>query len=403
MKFAKVVSREEIRQNDYNLNIPRYVDSSERAESWDLYASMFGGIPEAELVEMKAYWTAFPGLKEALLRSENGAYYTFADGDIKKVVFEHPSVKGFLDGYHAALETLPQFLRGQLLEHMETLNRNQEESVLSENVFNRLSGIPLVDPYEAYQMLDDAWNHISVDLEIIQTEGFAATKQVDPNLVLKKKDGHDQEVQEGWAGHVLPFSMVQERYLKARLTAIQEKEARLSEIASRYEELLDVLSEEDKKDITNDTGDAFVWAEVKKVIKAQECEPETLQILKNVDTLSNEEKKFKKELKEESAALHMKTKETIETLTDEQVMNLLDEKWVAPVVSGLSQLPMQVVESFVKKLNDLDKKYESTFEDIEKELHETEQSLIELARQLGGNEYDCRGIKELISLLGGEV
>ena len=99
----------------------------------------------------------------------------------------------------------------------------------------------------------------------------------------------------------------------------------------------------------------------------------------------------------------MKTKETIETLTDEQVMNLLDEKWVAPVVSGLSQLPMQVVESFVKKLNDLDKKYESTFEDIEKELHETEQSLIELARQLGGNEYDCRGIKELISLLGGEV
>lgn len=84
-KFAKVVSREEIRQNDYNLNIPRYVDSSERAESWDLYASMFGGIPEAELVEMKAYWTAFPGLKEALLRSENGAYYTFADGDIKKL------------------------------------------------------------------------------------------------------------------------------------------------------------------------------------------------------------------------------------------------------------------------------------------------------------------------------
>ena len=402
-KFAKVVSREEIRQNDYNLNIPRYVDSSERAESWDLYASMFGGIPETELVEMKAYWTAFPGLKEALLRSENGAYYTFADGDIKKVVFEHPSVKGFLDGYHAALETLPQFLRGQLLEHMEILNRNQEESVLSEDVFNRLSDIPLVDPYEAYQMLDDAWNHISVDLEIIQTEGFAATKQVDPNMVLKKKDGHDQEVQEGWAGHVLPFSMVQERYLKARLTAIQEKEARLSEIASQYEELLDVLSEEDKKDITNDTGDAFVWAEVKKAIKAQECEPETLQILKNVDTLSNEEKKLKKELKEESAALHMKTKETIETLTDEQVMNLLDEKWVAPVVSGLSQLPMQVVESFVKKLNDLDKKYESTFEDIEKELHETEQSLTELARQLGGNEYDCRGIKELISLLGGEV
>ena len=403
-KFAKVVSREEIRRNDYNLNIPRYVDSSEPAESWDLYASMFGGIPETELAEMKAHWTAFPGLKEALLHSENGAYYAFANGDVKAAVFEHPSVKEFLAGYHTALDTLPQFLRGQLLEQMETLNRNQEETVLSEDVFKRLSGIPLVDPYEAYQMLDDVWNHISVDLEIIQTEGFSATKQVDPNMVLKKKDGHDQEVQEGWVGHVLPFSMVQEHYLKAELAAIQAKVTRLSEIASQYEELLDSLSEDDRsKSFTNDAGDAFVWSEVKKVVKAKECEPETLEILKNADDLSSKEKKLKREIKEESAALHMKTKETIETLTDEQVMALLDEKWIAPVVSGLAQLPMQVVNSFVKKLNDLDKKYESTFEDIEKELQETEQSLIALARQLGGNEYDCQGIKELISLLGGEV
>lgn len=403
-KFAKVVSREEIRRNDYNLNIPRYVDSSETAESWDLYASMFGGIPETELAEMKAHWTAFPGLKEALLHSENGAYYTFANGDVKTEVLEHPSVKDFLAGYRAALDTLPQFLRSQLLERMETLNRNQEEAVLSEDVFKRLSNIPLVDPYEAYQMLDDAWSHISIDLEIIQTEGFPATKQVDPNMVLKKKDGRDQEVQEGWIGHVLPFSMVQERCLKSELTEIQKKETRISEIASQYEELLDSLSEEDRgKSFTNDAGDAFVWAEVKKAIKAKECEPETLETLKTADALSNEEKKLKKEIKEESAALHMKTKETIETLTDEQVMALLDKKWIAPVVSGLEQLPLQVVDLFVKKLNDLDKKYESTFEDIEKELHETEEALIGLARELEGNEYDRKGISELISLLGGEV
>lgn len=403
-KFSKVVSREEIRQNDYNLNIPRYVDSSEPAENWDLYASMFGGIPESELAEMKAHWTAFPGLKETLLHSANGAYYTFANDDVKKTVLEHPSVQEFLSSYRSALDTLPQFLREQLLEQMETLNRNQEESVLSENVFQRLSRTPLVDPYEAYQLLDDAWSHIAIDLEIIQTEGFSATKQVDPNMVLKKKDGHDQEVQEGWVGHVLPFPMVQERYLTADLTAIQEKEARLSEITAQYEGLLDSICEEDKnKGFTNDTNDAFVWAEVKKAIKAQECEPETLETLKTADSLATEEKKLKKALKAESDALHMKTKETIETLADEQVMALLDEKWITPVVSGLAQLPMQVVDAFAKKLSDLDKKYESTFEDIETELRETERSLIDLAKQLEGNEYDRQGIKELISLLGGEV
>ena len=59
-KFSKVVSREEIRNNEYNLNIPRYVDSSESAESWDIYASMFGGIPKSEIDELSAIWEAFP-------------------------------------------------------------------------------------------------------------------------------------------------------------------------------------------------------------------------------------------------------------------------------------------------------------------------------------------------------
>lgn len=70
-KFSRTVSREEIRANDYNLNIPRYVDSSEAAEHWDVYASMFGGIPAAELDELSAYWAAFPALRvNCLLKTE---------------------------------------------------------------------------------------------------------------------------------------------------------------------------------------------------------------------------------------------------------------------------------------------------------------------------------------------
>ena len=68
-KFSKVVSRDEIRNNEYNLNIPRYVDSSEASESWDIYASMFGGIPWSEIDELKEYWHAFPSLKSALFEN----------------------------------------------------------------------------------------------------------------------------------------------------------------------------------------------------------------------------------------------------------------------------------------------------------------------------------------------
>lgn len=73
-KYAERVERDTIRANDYNLNIPRYVDSSKKAESWDIFSSMFGGIPESELRELRPYWTAFPNLKEALFVSDNDSY-----------------------------------------------------------------------------------------------------------------------------------------------------------------------------------------------------------------------------------------------------------------------------------------------------------------------------------------
>ena len=69
-KYSKVVSRSEIRANEYNLNIPRYVDSSENAESWDIYASMMGGIPNAEIDELSMYWDAFPELRDLLFAGD---------------------------------------------------------------------------------------------------------------------------------------------------------------------------------------------------------------------------------------------------------------------------------------------------------------------------------------------
>ena len=85
-KFSRLVSREEIRSNDYNLNIPRYVDSSEPAETWDLYASMFGGIPMTEIDGLEEYWKAFPTLKSALFTNSDIPYVELATEDIKNTI-----------------------------------------------------------------------------------------------------------------------------------------------------------------------------------------------------------------------------------------------------------------------------------------------------------------------------
>lgn len=402
-RFSRVVSRDEIRANDYNLNIPRYVDSSEKAESWDIFASMFGGIPDSELQELHQFWSAFPGLKEALFTSDNGSYCRLNVTDLKSAVRSHPSVASFLSRYETAFQDFDSVFRAELLDKMQTLNTAQEEAVLSDAIFSRLDGIPLVDRYGAYQLLDDEWGWIAVDLEIIQTEGFAATKQVDPNMVSKKKDGKDQEVQEGWTGHIIPFALAQEALLPDALTALTELETRLTEISGEYETLLEELSEEDKEqDFVNEGKDAFVPAEVKKALKAKEAEPQTLAILKKADALITEEKALRRQIKTDSAALHARTKEVIEGLSDETSLELLQKKWIAPIVGSLRSLPDTVLAGFVDKLEAVCKKYETTFAQVEEEIADTERSLISLLDDLTGSEFDMMGLAEFKKLLGGE-
>ena len=400
-KFSRVVSRDEIRRNDYNLNIPRYIDSSEKVESWDIYASMFEGLPISEINELKEYWAAFPTLQPALLEKTAGDYCRIVACDIKKAVKEHESVRAFEKSFKNAFENLDDYLYDELIVKMDTLGISKTEEVLSSDIFARLKDIPLVDKYEAYQLLDDDWTKIAIDIEIIQTEGFEATKVVDPNMVVKKKGNSEQEVQEGWRGRIIPFDLVQNTLLLDEKQAIQKKENRLSEITSEYEELLDTLNEEEKEaDYVNE--DSFVFAEVKKALKNKDIEPETKEKLKSVEALNAEEKALKSEVKKESTLLEEKTKETIENLSDEQVLELLKEKWINPLIRNLMQLPNRIVSELVDKLKALEKKYETTLAEVESQIEETEKGLSLMIDDLEAGEFDMRGLYEFKKLLGGE-
>ncbi|MBR1937510.1 MAG: type I restriction-modification system subunit M [Spirochaetales bacterium] len=401
-KFSRVVSRDEIRANDYNLNIPRYVDSSEKPESWDIYASMFGGIPKKEIDELDEYWKAFPGLKDALFSSRNASYADFKSENIKNIVADHEVVSAFTKKYIDAFNDFDEYLTKELMRDASGINISKEEAVLSEEIFNRLSNIPLVDAYEAYQILDDDWTKIAVDLEILQTEGFSTTKQVDSNMVLKKKDNKEQEVQEGWVGHMLPFELVQSMFLSDEVFKIKSYEDRIAEITTLYEEALDKIPEEEKdKDFINEDKTAFVWPEVKKALKAKELDKEILSVLKEVSEANEEEKKLKKQLKDASIALHLNTKERIECLTDDEARMLLHEKWIAPLVSGISKLPESIVTELIKKLENLASKYSTTLSEVENQIDETAKELSDMIDMLTGNEFDMQGLEELKKMLGG--
>ena len=138
---------------------------------------MFGGIPKSEIDELCEYWKAFPNLKQTLFNDNGTPYVTLAANDIKSQIKNHADVIEFEKAFGDTFANFSDFLKDELLSKMTTLAITKTEDDLSENIFDRLRNIPLIDRYEAYQILDDNWSGISVDLEIIETEGFEAAKK----------------------------------------------------------------------------------------------------------------------------------------------------------------------------------------------------------------------------------
>ena len=465
-KFSRVVTRDEIRQNDYNLNIPRYVDSSENLEIWDIFASMFGELPISEVDELSEYWKAFPTLRASLFKNTSSAYCKIAVDNVTKVIRESSDVSAFDEAFKGNFRNFKVFLYDLLIEKVESQNIVKIKDIITEDIFNRLSNIPLVDKYEAYQLFADEWIDISSDIEVIQTEGFNATKVVDPNMVIKKKDGKEEEVQEGWKGRILPFEMVQESLLSDDISNLRLAENRLDQISSEYSELIDLLSEDDKQKLLNDDNTAFVEKEINDTFKSimeeiSTSETSTLEtylvlskakerkdfierhpeidwnrmipnksgtygkkdvkkyiadikadisfeegslefIVKEVRNLINEEKVLKKTIKEQAEQLHLKTKSTIEGLSDEQVRQLLEEKWITPLINKIQGIPDKVISVLVTQIDALLKKYETNLIEIDDELNKTEAKLSSMIDELEGNEFDMLGLAELKKLLGGE-
>ena len=410
-KYSRVVSREEIRQNDYNLNIPRYVDSSDQAESWDVFSLMFGGIPDAEIDNLNQYWSAFPDLRSCLFVQNANGYYDVKSADITQEINKHENINSFKNSFADAFADFRNTLKSELIDKMSSLSIPKEETSLCENIFHRLETIPLIDKYDAYQLLDDEWSKIAIDLEMIQTEGFDATKKVDPNYVIKKKDGKEQEIQEGWIGHVLPFELIQQTMLKEQANALSEKETRLSEISSLQQEILDSLTEEEKEgSIVNDDKDAFVVAEINKVAKQIKNEFRTIKLdeesyeakVLKVAELISEEKTLKSKIKTDTEELHLKTKETIENLSDEQAIEMLEHKWIDPLIDRLNKLPDAIIYDLASKIKTLSEKYAITFSAVEEEIETTEQNLSSMLDELTGNEYAMKGIGQLKQMLDPE-
>lgn len=270
--FSKLATFKDIKDNDYNLNIPRYVDAGDGQAPQDLYATMFGGIPISEVDALEAYWKVFPGLRERLFAfDETAGVAHMATEDVTCAIQNNEEVSAYKTSFKSAFDDYEAYLYEELVDETSLVNVSSEEEVLAQDLFKRLAGIPLVDKYEAYQVLDENWQSTSADLEMIQSEGFDAIRRVDRNMVFVTKDGKEEEVQdkkEPWIGHILPFSLVQKQFFIDELGRIHACDTRIAAIDSELSSLIDNMSEEDQDStLLNDDNSAFVEKEVALALK----------------------------------------------------------------------------------------------------------------------------------------
>ncbi len=206
---------------------------------------------------------------------------------------------------------------------------------------------------------------------------------------------------------------MQETLLHEEAAALKVKEDRLTQVTAEQQEMFDSLTEEEKEDLTdvlNDDNTAFLTSPVNKAAKellkgkdvADYAEDSPEGKLFAMKTLLDEEKDLKRVIKTDSAKLHSLTKETIENLADEQVCSLLEKKWITPLMAGLQQLPVAILDNLAAKVQALADKYATTFSDVEDEITETEATLVSMLDQLTGSDVDMQGLTELKALLGGE-
>lgn len=398
--FSRTVSRDEIRQNAYNLNIPRYVDSSDEVEHYDIYATMFGGIPNAEIDLLQKYWDALPSLRADLFAPEaDKPYSLLRSEDTKSIIEQNADVMAFKEQFAKAFDGFADAMHQRLIDGVMTIHELQAQDEIALDIFARLGDIPLVDKYAAYQALADQWQMITSDVETIQQDGIAAVREVETAYKMVKKSDEELEVPDGLKGRIIPFELVQQHKFQAEMQGIEALQSRMEAIGGELDEIRDSFTDEESEAyLDSEKDNAFNKSAIKADAKPKaDVESETKEKLKQIVKLWDEQTKTNKQIKADKQALIDKTVEAIEQFTDEEAAEFLHLKWIEPVCQGIDAALTSVLSALESQVHSLSEKYAVSYQQIGTEMAAAQGELSSLVSQLTGDEYAIQGLKELIT------
>lgn len=411
-KFAYVASMEEIRKNSYNLNIPRYVDSAKDNEMLDINAIVYGGVPKAEVELLKKYWKNFDSLKQELFTETVTNYTSFKAKNIEDVVKNNNQVIAFREELKKEFSIFSSFLKELIITNLITVDIKTIENDAAEEAFKLLAFTDLIDKYDAYQVISDNFKIINNDLELIQQEGVEVIGKTEPAYVLKKdSDGSEIEVANGMKGVIIPFEQISEKYFKQLDEKINNIKDRIVAIISEKAEIFESLSgNEEVKEHLNKTEDGLAPASVSKWVKNykkenkawKDAEEDSIEFKLISDNALNEEDKV---LKAEIKILSNEVQNNIEKkyceLTEQELLTLLEEKWIKPIMESLNALSENPINELCTKLKKLSNKYVANLNSVDSDIKNTENELLSMLDDIIGNSDDIIGLEGFKKLIEG--
>ncbi len=387
--YSRMIPNDEIQANEYNLNIPRYIDSQEAEDLHDIAAHLFGGIPDHDIDGLSAYWQVYPSLRSTLFKTTRPGYSQLAiEADtIKEAIFSHPEFVAYTGLLQKTLQGWCERYTQELKATPVGANPKKIIYDMAESILQDFAGKSLVDNYDVYQHLLNYWNAtMQDDLYQITADGWKI------EIVQKKKDV--------WECELIPKPLVLNRYFQAEQNTINELESNREDFVRQREELEEEHSGEDGflEAYKNDKGkiNKADIAKRYKVLKNEtpmlafagsddaEVAPDELSVIETYLNLLEKETQIDAKLKTARATLDKKLLEKYKSLTISEIQILVvEDKWMGAIGADITGELERISQRLAQRLRELADRYSQPLSELEADVEQWEGKVRKHLTQMG--------------------
>lgn len=387
-KYARFVPNDEIKiKNDYNLNIPRYIDSSENEDLQSIDGHLRGGIPKTDVDSLSLYWDAFPNLKAELFKPLRDGFYSLAihKDAIHDTIYGDSDFSAYADKVENAFENWKSKVDGKLRIIDGSTKPKLLIDEMAEQILKEYESVILVDKYDAYEVLLSYWNEtMSDDVYLLIQDGYKAIRDIEVFYkVTKKKDGKKQKKETGWDGKLVPKILVIEMFFSADKKVIDDTETILASMQAELDEMIENAEEDSVINNVLKKNGKIDRKELNYQLKIL-LNGDDIVVLKRLHKLLVKVENSNKVLKDLHTKLDKKTREQYAKLNDDQCMELLlNRKWYCSLVKGVYQLYTSVSHRIAERVTELAERYEQTMPELENEVADLESKVKSHLKRMG--------------------